>query len=401
METNYKNIIKNGFFFIGGKVFGALASFAAVTALGYFVSRELAGTYNYVIAILSIINISTLPGMSSALVRAAAKGHDGSFFSITRKRLSWGMIGTTACIVIGLYFLIKGNSSLGITFFIAAPFVPLTDTFNDIAISYWQGKKRFDRSSLLFASYYAGIGILSIPIFILAKNSMVLVGGVLLAQTIVGFAIYLFTQKPVDGTQDHESEKLGFHLTAMHGFRVLANSLDKIIVFSLFGAAMTAMYTFASTPVSKVWQVIPIGALSLPELSRLSLTRDTKRLIVKKTLLLFGITIPLAMLLIACAPIFYQIFFPHYGDSVLFFRILSLTLTFSPLLFIKSALTAFHKTKELYINEIASPIIKIALMGSLGFTKGILGLAIGIVIGTVFEFLLLVTLFIKVPTTTK
>jgi len=395
MATNHKQIIKNSSFFIGGKLAGALASFAAIVVLGHFVPRAIAGTYSYIIAILSIVSIATLPGMNNALVRAVARGREGSLFSILRKRLTWGLIGSLLTLIIGIYFFVTNNHGLGFTFLIAAPFVPLTDTYSDLAVYYWQGKKQFGTSGLVFALYYVGIAVLTIPLFIFTKSLPVLVAGVLAAQTLSGYVAYIVTQSNVSGMSDPDSERLGFHLTIMQGFRIFANSFDKVIVFSLFGPIMTAVYTFAATPASKVWQLIPIGPLSLPELSTYELNQATKKFVLKKTFLLFLFTIPAAVVLILLAPFLYHIFFPHYLDSVLFFRILSIGIAFAPLAFIKSALTAFQKTRALYKNEIAVPLVKVALMLLFGATAGLIGLVIGVTLGTFFEFVLILILFIR------
>ena len=399
MEATHKQVLKNSSFFIGGKVVGAFASFVAILVLGHFVPRAIAGTYSYIMAVLSIVSITTLPGMNNALVRAIARGNEGSLFSIARKRLLWGIIGSLIALCIGIYFFITNNHSLGVAFMIASPFIPLTDTYSDLAIYYWQGKKQFDKSALVFSLYYVGIALLTIPLFIIIKSLPVIVFGVLVAQALSGFIAYTVTKQRVSGTSDYESEKLGFHLTIMQGFKIFANSIDKVIVFSLFGPVMTAVYTFAATPISKVWQLIPIGPLSLPELSNHAFDQTTKRSIIRKTFLLFLITIPAAGTLTILAPFLYRMLFPHYLDSIVLFRIFAIGIAFAPLTFIKSALTAFHKTIMLYRSEIISPLVKLFLMIVLGITMGLPGVVIGVTIGTVFEFIFIVILFLATKVT--
>ena len=398
MQTDHKQVFKNSSFFIGGKLIGALASFAVILVLGHFVPREITGTYSYVMAVLSIVSIATLPGMNQALVRSIARGNDGSLFSIARKRVFWGIVGSVIAFGIGVYFYTVHNHGLGIVFMIASPFVPLTDTFSDLAVYYWQGKKRFDKSSFVFSAYYVGIALITIPLFIVTKKLPVLVVGVLIAQALSGFIVYSITKRHVTGTSDHESEKLGFHLTLMQGFKIFANSFDKIIVFSLFGPIMTAVYTFAATPISKIWQLIPIGPLSLAELSNREFNQSTKNAVIKNTLVLFLITIPVAAILVLLAPFLYRILFPHYLDSVVLFRIFAIGVAFAPLAFIKSALTAFKKTSLLYKNEFIVPVVKLVLMIVLGITTGLTGVVIGVTLGTVFEFIFIMSLFLMTNT---
>jgi O-antigen/teichoic acid export membrane protein len=281
-----KHAFRSGIYIIIGKLFTIIASFAAVTVLANAVPKEVAGTYNYVMAAFTIISITTLPGMNNALARAVAKGYDGNVDRSLRKRFIFGSIGIAISIVIGIIELCIGHTQLGIAFLIIAPFVPLTDTMSNFTTSFWQGKKDFKKSALYNALYYIGFGILNIFVFLLTNNIYIILLGVLTGQTIVGYLVFRSIKRE-NNTYDHESLKLGYHLTIMQGFRIFAGNIDRVIVWYLAGPAMVASYTFAATPVFKAYQLIPVGAVTLPHLSNHELTSHTKRIVIKKTLSLF------------------------------------------------------------------------------------------------------------------
>ena len=397
MFSNTKNTLQNSAYIVGGKGLAFLASFVVVTVMGRFVPRDVAGEYNYIIAALSIISILTLPGMNNALTRAIAKGQDGSVWPMMKKRLLWGSVGVVVCVITGVISSLQGNPEIGKAFFIAAPFVPLTDTFSNFAISFWQGKKRFDRSAIMLVSYYFGLAILSIPVFILSKNLLTIITFIMLAQTAMGLLVYMSIKKNSQ-TYDPTSSTLGIHLTIMQAFGIFATNIDKVIVWYLFGPVMVAIYTFAANPVSKAYQMIPIGTVTLPHLSNHTFTEQTKKDILKKTFWLFAITIPGTFLIIISAPFLYKIFFPKYPESVIYFQIMMASIALSPVLLLKSALTAFNKTKALYVNEIGTPIIKVILMLVLAILFGLYGMVIGIFISSFFDFGITLAMFLRAKT---
>ena len=188
------------------------------------------------------------------------------------------------------------------------------------------------------------------------------------------------------------------HLTVMQIFRIISANADRVIAWYLLGPIPTAIYTFAATPVIKAYQLLPIGAVSLPHLSTHEFTVETKRTVAKKSMLLFFITLPIVLCGIILAPFLYKLFFPHYPESVLYFQILIATLLFSPILLIDAALVAFHKTKTLYVTETVSPIVKIILMIIGGSISGLIGMTIGIFIATCFDFLLTLIMFYQTKT---
>lgn len=392
----YKAFVDSTYIVIG-RTLSFLASFAAVTVFAKYVPRETVGSYNYIMAALSIISITTLPGMNNALARAVGRGQDGSVNYMMKKRLLFGMVGTIVCAAVGIITLMHGKTLLGAAFIIAAPFVPLTDTFSAFAQSFWQGKKKFHRSASAGLIYYAGLGILSIAVFLLTKNLVLMVGGVMIAQTAMGLAIYRRIKRE-NNAVDKESTKLGMHLSLMQAFSILSGNIDKVIVWSFFGPAMLAVYTFASTPVSKANQMLPIGIISLPYLSGQQLTKRLKKKIFRNMLLLFLVSVPATAAVIAAAPKLYKIFFPLYPESVPYFQLLFAAMALSPLMLLGSAMIAFRKTRALYITQVGLPLMQIGLMAVLAAVFGMHGLIAAILLSAGINCVTMLVLFARMKT---
>lgn len=390
-----KEAFSAGAYMIAGRGLAFLASLAVVTVMGTSIPREIAGSYTFVMATLTILSIATLPGMNGALSRAVAQGYEGSIRTIIRLRIRWGLVGSAGSLAIAAYYFLHGNMTLGFVFLVATPFIPLTDTFSSLTFAYWQGKKRFVNSALATTTYYCMLAALSVPIFLLTDNLLLIVLGILSSQAMAGFLVYQSVARRTGTIPASPSVKLGFHLTAMQAMHIFAGNIDRVIVWSLLGPAMTAVYTFASLPIMKAWQLVPIGIVSLPHLSTHTFTRQVKRTVIKKTFMLFAFTIPATIIGIILAPAIYRIFFPLYPDSVRYFQLLAVPLVFSPVLLLKSALTAFHKTRTLYVTEIANPILKITLMVVGGIAFGLEGIAYAAIISTCSDFIITCILFAR------
>lgn len=386
---------KDGTAIAAGRALAFFASFAVVSAMGAFVSRETAGEYAIILATLPIVSIFTLPGMQSALVRAIARGENGAVGGTMRLRLLYGSAGAAIAAIIGLAILASGNRSLGLGFIAAAPFVPLTDTFSNAAFGYWNGKKRFLKTARLTVAYYFGIAFFSIPAMMLSDSLPVIVLIVMIGQTSMGLFAYRTIPKEHCNNRlaDTGTVQLGMHLTAMQICATVAANADRIIAGYLLGPASTAIYTFAVSPVLKARQLIPVGVVSLPYLSAHTLTQHTKKALLRKTARLFLIGIPVIGLGLAIAPFAYKVFFPAYPDSVTYFRILALQLALMPVALLRAALTAFAKTKALYVIEIASPVAKIALLIAGGISGGLTGLAYASLAAATVDAAIVVVMF--------
>jgi O-antigen/teichoic acid export membrane protein len=388
----YLPAAKNGAFVIAGKIAIFTISFGFMAFFGNVATKTTLGQYNYIISVLSIISIATLPGINSALVRAVSRDSEGSVKTLTAKRVTTGLIGTFACICIGAYYLLQKNTVLGYSFFIAAPFVPLTDTFSDIAILYWQGKKDFRKSTLVAVLYQLLFSIPSILILFLTENIQIIIASFLFFQSIAGYLVFRLIHAE-NTNRDPESENFGIHLSVMYAFRTLGINIDKLIVWFIFGPVSLAIYVFAITPINKLEQLIPIDQVALPTLSTMEFSTENKKKVFKKTIPLFFFVTAALIIGYFISPFFYKILFPAYPDSIVLFQLLLLSLLFSPLLLLKTTFTAWHKRRELYVLEILFPIVKGILIITLAFSCGILGVVYGVIISKLLDGLLTFLLF--------
>ena len=132
----------------------------------------------------------------------------------------------------------------------------------------------------------------------------------------------------------------------------------------------------------------------MPKLSQRNIG-ELKKSLPPKMIKLFLILIPVVIFYFFIAPLFYQLLFPQYTESIIYSQVFALTILFFPKSFMVKTLTAHAKKKQLYIFKTLIPILKIILFFILLPTHGIWGAIITILIIQVIGFFVSLFLFIK------
>jgi O-antigen/teichoic acid export membrane protein len=128
-QTDMVYLAKGSFWLTLGQVAGSFAAFILAIAFANFLSPETYGDYKYVISIVSILAIFTLPNMSIAFIRSVSRGQEGNIEDIIKKKIQWGLIASFFALIFALYYFLKNDNYLAITFVIASLFLPIFNTF--------------------------------------------------------------------------------------------------------------------------------------------------------------------------------------------------------------------------------------------------------------------------------
>jgi O-antigen/teichoic acid export membrane protein len=374
-KTDMVYIAKGGSWLFTGKGLIALISLATTVAFANLLPVETFGTYQFVIAMIGMFSITSLPGISLALVRASAKDKDGSLLLAYKTRIKWALAGSFGILAVSIWYFLNEDSFLGIIFLVLAPLFPLFIASSS-SNEYWIGKKRFDIKTV--TNVLADIGIAGATIVALyLTNSVLIIASVFVGSTaFFYFLIFLYSKKRINNKEiDKDMLPLGKNLTLMGAIGQLSSHLDKIILWKVAGPAQVAIYTLSIKPFSKITGFLPISTLALPKLSEKGVRGyERKKSVLRKMMLLFAITVPISLFLIFLAPFAYKILFPQYMDSVIYFQALTFKIVLLPTGLLNDSLIAEMKTKYLYITRTVTPIIKIVLFLVLAPIFGIWGI---------------------------
>jgi O-antigen/teichoic acid export membrane protein len=289
-----------------------------------------------------------------------ARGYDGALKAGFWETLKWSLGMAIIALGAGVYYYLQGNIMLTIAMLMIAIAQPILKS-SELYQYFLEGKKDFKTRSI-YLSIWEGIEvILLVGSLLVTENILIILAVFFLTNSIPPLFFYFRTLdrfKPSPKT-DPKTSAYGKHLSLMRVLSKIAIHLDKILVFHFLGAAQLAIYAFATLPIEKLQSSRSIiGTLALPKFSDTNIP-TLKKTLPRKTWLFFVVCLAVVVSFIFAAPYIYELIFPQYLESVKYAQIYSLSILFFPAILYGKTLTAHARTRELYISNVGTNIIKI------------------------------------------
>jgi len=395
-QTDAMYLAKGGFWLILSQIGSIILSLLLAIAFANLLPKEIYGQYQYVLAITGYLMFFTLPKLSSgAIVRAVAQGNEGSFFPAMKTRIRWGMLGGIASLGLAGYYFFNNNLVFAASFLMIAFFIPIMEPFSMFR-DYLKGKQLFQP----LTKVYLTIQLISTAFLILAlfqtDNLLLILLVYFTFETFLNLIFSKLTLKkfPPNKKEDPKTISYGKHLSVMGILESLAYRLDLVLLWYFWGAEAVAVYSFACVFPQRIIGFIggPIHPLVFPKLSQRN-SEELRRNIPKKAFRLFLLLIPMALVYIFLVPFLFKMFFPQYLDAVLYSQIFALSILLIPEGFFSLSLMSQMKIKHMYVNQLVSPLIQIALLIILTPLYGIMGTISALLIAGVSRIGLLMFLF--------
>jgi O-antigen/teichoic acid export membrane protein len=382
-------LAKGGFWLGLGQFVSSGSAFLMSVAFANLLMPETYGLYKFILSINSLILITTLTGMDSAITQSVSRGFEGTLEVGVKTKMRWGFLGTLISFGVAIYYYTQGNLILTICFAIVALFVPFTESLDAYNSLLW-GKKLFNIQAKYNIINIFVILITTTTTLFLTKNLYIILFVYLLALTLPN----LFFLRRVEKTYKENSEidaeavKYGKHLSGIYVIGLLLAQLDKILVFHYVGAVNLAIYTLAISPTDQIKGLLKnLNSLAMPKLSERPAV-DIKESIRHKV---WTLTIIMAIIVagyIILVPFIFHIFFPKYIESIRYSQILSISLVFAVLAgFLSTILESQKATKSIYQFNIYTNIFGIVILVPLIYYYGIWGAIIARLVSRIFAFL--------------
>ena len=387
-QTDMIYLVKGGFWLSLGQIISTAASFLLAIAFANLLDPTIYGNYRYILSIIGLLAVFTLPGMGTAVIQATARGFEGSFYSAFKEKLKFGTIGSLLAICLALYYFFKGNYTLPIPLLISAAFLPLWQA-SSIYGAFLAGKKLF-KSKVKYSTLTTIIYVASMAgTLFLTKNIFWLVATYFVSNTFSSYFFYFLTRirlKP-NKKEDPKTLSYGKHLSLVRIIGVFANQLDKILIFHYLGAAQVAIYSFAIALPEQTKGVLKNAqTLILPKFAPKT-EEEIKRNLWKRLFFFLGIVSAITVIYIVLAPPIYKIFFPKYLASIPYSQVFALSFLTVPIILLISVFQAKAAIKENYYVTLFASLTKILLMFALVLLFGLWGIIWAIVISRFLTFL--------------
>ncbi len=373
------------------------AAFLLSVAFAQLLPKEIYGQYRYILSIMAILAISSLQGMNDAVIQGVARGFEGTLKRGFKTKLKWSLLGSIASIGIAVYFWLQGNIEFTASFLIIAVFLPLFKS-GEIYQFYLSGKKLFGKKvSYTVLTQVLATVFLVLTLF-LTKNLIILILVYFFSYSVLRIFFLFWTIKKTRPSEKHNSKIISYgkHLSFMGIIALVAEQIDKILLFHFMGPIKLAIYFFATLPIRQIRIPLQnIQELALPKFSTRP-TKEIKKTLSKKLIKSIIFILIIIAIYIVLAPYFFKIFYPQYMDSVFYSRLFSFNLLVFPISMMVLVIQAKMKTKELYKINIIDPIIRIILFVVLIPLYGILGAIIAILLSQIFYFFIAWFFFKKI-----
>ncbi len=403
LKVDLRYILKNGLWLTLDDVISVVVSTILTIIFANTVSKEVYGSYRYILSVFGILTIATLPNMNIALASSVARGEEGIIHQALRTRIRWGLLGAVASLAFGGYQLFLGRTELGIAFFVTAIFLPVMDSLN-LYDGFLRGKKLFNlQSQYSIAARLISTGALIFTLFY-TKNLIAILFAFFLPYVLTRLFFYQRTLKKnpsVPSNGSSETITYGKHLSLLQLLGVLVNYLDNLLIFHYLGAAPLAIYSIAMAPIKKIQQAFSVlPDLALPKFSARTIAETKQKLPAQiiRGLIAVGVVIIAYVLL---APVLFDLFFSKYRDALPYTRLLTLAWVGLPFSLIYTLFQAHAKKKEIYLYNLILRLGQLILIIWLVASYGIYGAVLARILLQAISIPLFFYLFKKIKDTKK
>lgn len=384
-KTDMVYLARTGLWSNAGTIFVSIASFLLYIVLSRYISKDVYGTYQYLLSIGALVGAFTLTGMNSAVTRSVALGFEGALHSAITTQLRWNLIPLLGAWTLGAYHLIIQDYTLGWGLILIGIFVPLNNTFNTYG-AYLHGKQDFRRGFLYSLwwniPYYVSVGVAAF----FFDAALILLAANLISQAIGLFIAYWKTVKfyRPNTSVEEGTMRYGSHLSAMGLLGSVAAQIDTVLTYHLLGPAMLAIYSFSTAIPDRIGALFKfIPAAAFPKLVGKS-PQDVRKGLAYRLLVgtLFSLVLAGAYMTIAYP--FFNIFFPEYIASVPYSQWYALSLATLMSGVMVNALVAHANVRTLYVFNTVNPVSQILLQAGGILTFGLPGLIGGRILASAF-----------------
>ncbi len=400
-KTDMVYLTKGGFWLSLGQGVATISSFLLAIAFANLLPKEIYGQYKFIFSIIALLSIPTLQGLNTALTRAVAQGYEGSLIPVIKTKIKWGALGSLASLSVAVYYYFQGNITLTFAFLIASIFIPF---FQSLAVSgnFLNGKKLFREftSLKIILNLITTASVITTIFF--TNNLLILILVYFFSYSIIRLFFILFILAKHKTNQKHNPETISYgkHLSVIQIVSIIADNIDKIILWHYLGAIELAIYSFAMAPIAQIRKALnTLVTLALPKLAQKKI-QDIRKTLPFKLVKLLMLIVPIIIIYILFAPYLYKLLFPEYTKSIFYSQIFALVLLFQPVNLIRTTFTAHAHKRKIYFLSTINPIFKITAFIIFIPLFGILGAIISLLAAQFFNLILTLILFNKIKTIT-
>lgn len=395
---NWRRPFASAYFRSAGSYLGirliiiTLAGLASQYLLTHYLAKGDYGLLIWVGTIIALLSPFGLPGISTSITGAVARGFDGNFRRGTWLEMVGGTVGGLALLGFACYYWFwTQEETKALIFVVAGVLGP--GLWMDTHQSYWNGKKNFKALFLwavpvrllqLIAMATVLLYFSSNPLWVFSAQTVILVAANL------GAAMGIMKIGGINKEISKKYQSYGWFSTKLYWLGTVSSQLDKVIIGVFFGLESLAVFAVGELLYTYIFKT-PSSFLSQIFLPRLAVMeiKQAARWVKKRQLYLIAGMVLIAIVVGVAIPIVYPLMFSaKYKDSIFYaYLFLGCIVLGAPTLLNSTLLKAHAMKRETMVGWSIlcfTPIVFVPLFGWFFGIKGIVltrGLTNGLVSG--------------------
>ncbi len=372
-----------------------LAGLISQFMLIHYLAKEDYGLLVWVGTIIALLSCFGLPGISTSITVAVAKGFDANFRRGTWLEIAGGTVGGLILLgFAGYYWFWSHEETKALLFVLAGVLGP--GLWLDTHQCYWTGKKKF-KALFLWAVPVRLLQLIATATVLLCFNSSPLwifgVQTVILVIANIGAAIGIIMFGGINTERSKGCQGFGWFSTKLYLIGTFVSHLDKLIIGLFFGLDSLAVFAVGELLYTYLYK-LPFSFLSqifLPRIAEMEIKQAARWIRRRQFYLVAGIVLVVIAVGIAIPIVFPLMFSVKYKDSIFYAYLFLLCIVLgSPTLLCGSLLKAHAMKKETMVGWSIlcfTPMVFIPLFGWFFGIKGIVltrGLTNGAISGYYF-----------------
>ena len=323
-------------------------------------TQEVFGQYNYILIIIGVVTVISLPGMHMAISQAVARGYDKTLSKATKTVFKWGWLASLAFILIAIFFQITDQQLFAVILLVIAAIFPFY-TISRLYEPFLTGKKSFGLLTKYNVIFSISATILLGAAVLFRGDLLWLIVCFLLVNTLINGYFTLKANRSISNDLiDPDSIKYGKKLTGINAIMTFRAYFDKLIIANFLGFTDLAIYTIAAAIADQEKIIGTFLRTLIPKLSPLK-KKDAYNAVNQKKYIFFGLVIILTAMLIIVTPFLIKIL---YGDDYARAIPLAIALIVSNLMGVSSFLFSYllfsqKEVKKTYKINVAFCVIEI------------------------------------------
>ncbi|MCD6464478.1 oligosaccharide flippase family protein, partial [Candidatus Woesearchaeota archaeon] len=341
--------IKGGFWLSVNYAASLLKAFILSVLFANILSKAVFGEYSFIMAVLNVAGVFALPGMANAIIRAVARGYEGTYRKAVKEVFKWSWLGSLFLLGFSVYEHFFGRFDLSIIFIILSSFFPFY-SISGLYIPFFNGKSRFDLNAKLSVIYNSiSAVIIGITVFVTRSAFWITIVTVLIQILIQGGVSSIYVKRFIKKEKvDKNTIKFGKSISASMAFAKIADVFDSLLIAYFLGFKELAAFKIITLVPNQIKVLAnAFTPMILPKMASKDLSKKQVMKHFKKFLF---ITVALIIAYLIGAPFIFKWFYPKYYSYVW----LSIIYHFSFISFVTLLPYTFFikEGKQEYINKI-------------------------------------------------